>query len=219
MHVFFLVYYYLMRTLPELFNSANLYFLLESILFMILSIYIFKKSEKIIFNLFFCLGLWILLSQQIIDRFLLLLNFQVNDYFNISLLISLSFISHILIFRNRYKWEKLKSVDYDSTKVQAVYSEPEELLTLFGAAFSLSPKCSVRYIHNGRMIRFKRGYPTPIMSNNVIKKTDIIHNTTIYSKYFYERFEEIKNKKYNVVTFNCRHLFKINKKYGRNNNI
>ena len=115
---------------------------------------------------------------------------------------------YALIAKNRHEWERQRSADYSPNKVQAIYSKPNAALTLLGATVSLDPKCSVRYTYNGKMIRFKRGYPTPIMTNNVIKKTDIIENTNIDPECFYQRFDEIKNNKYNLFTFNCKHLFK-----------
>jgi hypothetical protein len=101
----------------------------------------------------------------------------------------------------------MKSDNYQRNKIQAIYSKPDELLTLLGAATSLSPKCSVRYTYNDKTIRFKRGVKTPILCDTVLKKTDIIKTTDISPDLFLNRFEEIKNKKFNLLTFNCRRLF------------
>jgi hypothetical protein len=116
-------------------------------------------------------------------------------------------IVYVLIFRNRYKWERLKSDNYQRNKIQAIYSKPDEVLTLLGAATSLSPKCSVRYTYNDKTIRFKRGNKNPILCDTVIRKTDIIKTTNINTSLFFDRFEEIKSKKYNLLTFNCKNLF------------
>jgi len=116
-------------------------------------------------------------------------------------------VSYVLIFRSRHRWEKLKSVKYDSNKIQAIYSRPSSLITLLGATTSLSPKCSVRYSYNGKTIRFKRGNKTPILCNTFIDKDDIIEDTGLTVDYFDRRWEEIKDKKYNLLTFNCRKLF------------
>ena len=129
------------------------------------------------------------------------------NFFDNSTLISLSIIMYFFIFRNRYKWEKMKSDNYNKDKIQKIYSKPNNLLTLIGAATSLSPKCSVRYTYNDKTIRFKKGNKTPIICDTIIKKTEIIKDTDLTVDYFDVRWEEIKNKKYNLLTFNCRKLF------------
>ena len=207
MPVFFLIYYYLMSSIPEAFNNVELYWLMQSILFMSISIYRFNKSKKNILNLFFCMGLGILFIQQILDNLLLLLGYVINDYVSEVLLSVIILVSYVLIFRSRHRWEKLKRVKYDSNKIQAIYSRPSSLITLLGATTSLSPKCSVRYSYNGKTIRFKRGNKTPILCDTVIRKTDIIEDTNLTADYFDRRWEEIKNNKYNILTFNCRKLF------------
>ncbi len=196
-----------MRILPEKINSIDLYWLMQSVLFLIMSIYIFNNSKKNVINLFLCIGLCILFVQQIVDRTFLLLGYEINDYLYIPLLSAILITSHISIFRNRYKWEKMKGNNYDRNKIQRIYSKPNIFLTLLGAATSLSPKCSVRYTYNDKTIRFKRGSKTPVICNTVIKKTDIIEDTNLTVDYFDRRWEEIKDKKYNLLTFNCRRLF------------
>ena len=129
------------------------------------------------------------------------------DFLNYFINTSIVLVVHVLIFRKRYKWERMKSDNYDRNKIQAIYSKPDELLTLLGAATSLSPKCSVRYTYNDKTIRFKRGNKTPILCDTIIRKSDIIKTTDISADLFLNRFEEIKNKKYNLLTFNCRNLF------------
>ena len=131
-------------------------------------------------------------------------SFDVFNYFTTT---SIVLIVYVLIFRNRYKWEKMKGNNYDRNKIQRIYSKPTIFLTLLGAATSLSPKCSVRYTYNDKTIRFKRGSKTPVICNTVIKKTDIIEDTNLTVDYFDRRWEEIKDKKYNLLTFNCRRLF------------
>lgn len=196
-----------MKTIPEILDSVNLYWLMQSILFLIVSIYIFKKSTKNVINLFFCIGLCLLFVQQIVDRTFLLIGYETEDYLYIPLLFAAFTITHVLIFRNRYKWERMKSDEYNEEKVQKIYSKPNGLLTLLGAATSLSPKCSVRYTYNGKTIRFKKGIKTPILCDTVIKETDIIKDTNLLQEYFYKRYDEIKHKKYNLFSFNCRNLF------------
>ena len=207
MPIFFFIYCYIMRILPEKINSIDLYWLMQSILFLIMSIYIFNNSKKNVINLFLCIGLCILFVKQIVDRTFLLLGYEINDYLYIPLLSAILITSHISIFRNRYKWEKMKGNNYDRNKIQRIYSKPTIFLTLLGAATSLSPKCSVRYTYNDKTIRFKRGSKTPVICNTVIKKTDIIEDTNLTVDYFDRRWEEIKDKKYNLLTFNCRRLF------------
>ena len=117
-------------------------------------------------------------------------------------------IIYIFLFRKRYDWRSLEGAEYDSNKIQAIYSRPSSLITLLGATTSLSPKCSVRYSYNGKTIRFKRGNKTPILCDTVIRKTDIIEDTDFSGEYFSSRWDEIKNNKFNLLTFNCRSLFK-----------
>jgi len=197
-----------MRFLPEYFDSDNLYFLMDNILMLGVSYYIFNKSNKTVLNLFFTTACMIIFTYSCFDYLQMMIlqkdSFDIFNYFSIT---SIILIIYILIFRNRYKWERLKSDNYQRNKIQAIYSKPDEVLTLLGAATSLSPKCSVRYTYNDKTIRFKKGNKTPILCETVIKKTDIIKTTNINTSLFFDRFEEIKNKKYNLLTFNCRGLF------------
>lgn len=211
MIVVFFAYYLLMRTLPEAIDSDGLYWVMDSLLMLGISIYIFKKSQKTIINLFFTIACVVVFSYDLIDYSqMVLFGNESSDNWIWFISLSIGGLLHLLLFRNRYKWHKLKSIEYNPSKVQAVYSKPNDLITLLGATTSLSPKCSVRYTYNGKMIRFKRGHPTPIMTGAVIKKTDIIENTNIDPDYFYQRFDEIKKKNYNIITFNCNDLFKVN---------
>jgi hypothetical protein len=197
-----------MRYLPEYFDSNSLYWVIDSIIMICLAVYVFKNSAKNMLNLFIGFGLLNLLGYDYFNNINMLFFNKTNiNLFDIFTLISLSIIMYFAIFRNRYKWEKMKSDNYNRNKIQAIYSKPDELLTLFGAATSLSPKCSVRYTYNDKTIRFKRGVETPILCETVLKKTDIIKTTDINPDLFLSRFEEIKDKKYNLLTFNCRRLF------------
>ena len=197
-----------MRYLPEYFDSDNLYFLMDNILMFGVSIYIFKKSEKTVLNLFFSVSCIIIFAYSFFDYLQMIVfnrdSFEILNYF---IFVAITLVVYILIFRNRHKWERMKSDNYDRNKIQAIYSKPDELLTLLGAATSLSPKCSVRYTYNDKTIRFKRGSKTPIICDTIIMKTDIIKTTNINTSLFFDRFEEIKNKKYNLLTFNCKNLF------------
>jgi hypothetical protein len=172
------------------------------------SIYIFKKSEKTILNLFFSAACIIIFSYSFFDYLQMIVfnrdSFEILNYF---IFVAITLIVYVLIFRKRYDWEKMKGDNYQRNKIQAIYSKPYELLTLLGAATSLSPKCSVRYTYNDKTIRFKRGSKTPILCDTIIMKTDIIKTTNINTSLFFDRFEEIKNKKYNLLTFNCKNLF------------
>ncbi len=197
-----------MRYLPEYFDSNNLYFLMDNILMLIVSSYIFKKSEKTVLNLFFSASAMIVFAYSCFDYLqMMILKTDSCGIFNYFVIFSIALIVHVLIFKNRYKWERLKSDNYNINKIQKIYSKPNELLTLLGAATSLSPKCSVRYTCNNKTIRFKKGVKTPILCNTVIKKTDIIKDTDIDKELFIDRYEKIKNKKYNLLIFNCRNLF------------
>jgi hypothetical protein len=197
-----------MRYLPQYFDSDGLYWVIDSIIMICLAVYVFKHSEKNMLNLFIGFGLLNLLGYDYFNNFnMLFFNKTDINFFDIFTLISLSIIIYFAIFRNRYKWERLKSDNYQKNKIQAIYSKPDEALTLLGAATSLSPKCSVRYTYNDKTIRFKRGNKTPILCDTVIRKTDIIKTTNINTSLFFDRFEEIKSKKYNLLTFNCKNLF------------
>ena len=198
-----------MRTIPEALGSDSIYWLMDSFLMLSLSIYIFIKSKKNIVNLFFAAACIVLFCYDIFDYlYIILMGGVSSGNVKIAFYISIALVVYCMIFRKRYEWSKLKSEDYDRRKIQAIYSKPSTFITLLGAATSFSPKCSVRYSYDGKMVRFKRGFSTPIMTNIVIKKTDIIESTDIDPDIFYRRFEEIKNKNYKLITFNCRHLFK-----------
>ena len=197
-----------MRYLPEYFDSDNLYFLMDNFLMLGVSYYIFNKSNKTVLNLFFTTACIIIFTYSFFDYLqMIILQKDSFDVFNYFTTTSIVLIVYVLIFRNRYKWEKMKGNNYDRNKIQRIYSKPTIFLTLLGAATSLSPKCSVRYTYNDKTIRFKRGSKTPVICNTVIKKTDIIEDTNLTVDYFDRRWEEIKDKKYNLLTFNCRKLF------------
>ena len=197
-----------MRYLPEYFDSDDLYFLMDGFLMLGVSFYIFNRSEKTVLNLFFTTACVIIFLHNIVDCMqMIILQKDSFDVFNYFTTTSIVLIVYVLIFRNRYKWERMKSNNYDRNKIQRIYSKPTIFLTLLGAATSLSPKCSVRYTYNDKTIRFKRGSKTPVICNTVIKKTDIIEDTNLTVDYFDRRWEEIKDKKYNLLTFNCRRLF------------
>ena len=197
-----------MRYLPEYFDSDDLYFLMDGFLMLGVSFYIFNRSEKTVLNLFFTTACVIIFLHNIVDCMqMIILQKDSFDVFNYFTTTSIVLIVYVLIFRNRYKWEKMKGNNYDRNKIQRIYSKPTIFLTLLGAATSLSPKCSVRYTYNDKTIRFKRGSKTPVICNTVIKKTDIIEDTNLTVDYFDRRWEEIKDKKYNLLTFNCRKLF------------
>jgi hypothetical protein len=198
-----------MRFLPERIDNVNLYWTMDSIVFIIAAILIFNNSSKSVVNLLATLGALVMFFYEFADRFLLLIEISVyNNYFSYTLEGVFFLIIYIFLFRKRYDWRSLEGAEYDSNKIQAIYSRPSSLITLLGATTSLSPKCSVRYTHNNKTIRFKRGNKTPILCDTVIRKTDIIEDTNLRADYFDRRWEEIKDKRFNLFTFNCRSLFK-----------
>ena len=209
MPIFFIIYCLIMRFLPERIDNVNLYWTMDSIVFIIAAILIFNNSSKSVVNLLATLGALVMFFYEFADRFLLLIDINVyNNYFSYTLEGVFFLIIYIFLFRKRYDWRSLEGAEYDSNKIQAIYSRPSSLITLLGATTSLSPKCSVRYSYNGKTIRFKRGNKTPILCDTVIRKTDIIEDTEFSGEYFSSRWDEIKNNKFNLLTFNCRSLFK-----------
>jgi len=204
----FFILFLLMRYLPEYFDSNSLYWVIDSIIMISLAVYVFKNSAKNMLNLFIGFGLLNLLGYDYFNNInIFILNKTDINFFANSTLISLSIIMYFVIFRNRYKWEKQKSEFYNPKRVQAIYSKPNKFLTLLGAAISFSPRCSVRFSYKGETICFKRSSNTPIKCKTVIKSDDIIKNTNIDVNYFNVRWEEIRHRKYNLLTFNCRRLF------------
>lgn len=209
MIVLLFIFFLVMRTVPEAIDNNLLYWLLDSVLMLCVTIYIFKKSSKNIAVLFFTVACLISFSYDLLDYlYMFVFNSNSSECMNIIMIISTSIVSYYLVFRNRYKWKRLKSDNYNPKIVQAIYGKPNTFLTLLGAAISLSPKSCVRYSYNGMTVRFKKGYKTPLMTKTVLKDSDIIKNTSISTSDFNKRFEEIKLKKYNIITFNCRMLFK-----------
>lgn len=202
-----------MRILPEYLGSTSLYWVLNDLMMLTITISLFIQGKKSVVNMVFCCALVAFLLFNFFDDLWILLGLKNlgSEFWKYILLVSSSLCLYVLIFRKRYEWSKLKGSTYNKGKVQAIYSKPNDLVTLLGATTSFSPKCSVRYTYNGKMIRFKRGYPTPIMTNTIVKKSDIVEDTNINPECFYERFDEIKNKNYKILTFNCRHLFKDKK--------
>jgi len=197
----------LMNWLPYKLDEPFLYYSLNSLFQIVVFIIIFRHEKKSVHNLFLCASMMLISIYDLIDYTSSLFMDYPSKYFNNVLFFSVSLIGYILIFKNRYKWEKLKSDQIDPTKVQAVFSKPDTVLTLFGAAYSFSPKCSVRYIHKGKMIRFTKGKDKIVLSNVCIKKSDIIKDTMIPSYMFKKRYNEIKEKRFNLFFFNCRHIF------------
>ena len=210
MPVFFFIYCYLMRVFPEALNNAHLYWGMNGGLFLIMGVYLFKKSEKTVLNLFFSFCILLMSSYDLINYITILFTSEKNDfeYFSEFLILTCGIVCYVFIVKDRHDWKKMKSVKYDPYKVQAIYSAPNSLITILGVAISLSPKCSVRYTYLDKTIRFKRGVKTPILCDTVIKKTDIIENTNLTDYYFINRWVEIKNKRFNLFTFNCRMLCK-----------
>ena len=198
-----------MRTLPEYFESDELYWLMDGFLMICVCYYIWTKSVKTVTNMIATVACGGFLLYNFIDCMMFFILKEPLPDVVLYVLVGFGvLVFYSMIAKNRFEWERQKSADYNKQKVQAVYSKPKMFLTMLGATSSLSPKCSVRYMYNGKMIRFKRGYPTPIMTKAVLKKTDIIQNTNIDPECFYSRYDEIKNKKYNLFNFNCKHLFK-----------
>lgn len=202
--------YYLSKNLEVGLESVRLYWVLYSAILFILVLLNYKREEKSISNLFITS---LLIGSLVVD--ILNYSYQIYDM-NYSLsyswkfrsYLSMSVLFYLFISRNRYHWRNLKSVDYDTNKIQAIYSKPSSVITLLGATTSLSPKCSVRYSYKGKTIRFKIGVKTPILCNTVIDKDDVIEDTDLTVDYFERRWKEIKNKRFNLFTFNCRSLFK-----------
>ncbi len=209
MIILLFIFFLVMRIVPETIDSDILYWVLDSVLMLCVTVYIFKKSSKNIAVLFFTVACLIFFSYDFLDYlYMFLFNKNSSDSMNMIMLISTSIVSYYLVFRKRYKWKRLKSDNYNPKIVQAIYSKPNTFLTLLGAAISFSPKSCVRYSFDDNTIRFKKGYKTPLMTKTVLKDSDIIKNTSIRTSDFNKRFEEIKLKKYNIITFNCRMLFK-----------
>ena len=185
MPIFFIIYCLIMRFLPERIDNVNLYWTMDSIVFIIAAILIFNNSSKSVVNLLATLGALVMFFYEFADRFLLLIDINVyNNYFSYTLEGVFFLIIYIFLFRKRYDWRSLEGAEYDSNKIQAIYSRPSSLITLLGATTSLSPKCSVRYSYNGKTIRFKRGNKTPILCDTVIRKTDIIEDTNFLESIF-----------------------------------
>ena len=188
-----------------------LYYVLNALFQLMCMVVIFRTSKKSVLNLFLISSIMIGAAYDFIDYSLRASGVRTADYFNSFLYISVILLVYILIFHRRYEWKRLKGCEYNPDKVQAIYSKPNDLLTLLGVTISFSPKCSVRYTYAGKVMRFKKGCSTPIMTGKVIKPTDIIEDTNINPETFFQRFDEIKKNNYNLLTFNCKHLIKKNK--------
>ena len=93
---------------------------------------VFRYEEKTVFNLLLCISMLLVCSYDLIDYTSSLLFEHDSNQFNNVLFFSFSITIYILLFKNRYKWEKQKSDKYDKTKVQAVFSKPDTVLTLLG---------------------------------------------------------------------------------------
>jgi len=203
------ILFVIMKTLPKYLDNPILFWVFNSLLLISMAIYIYKKEEKTVLNMAFSSVIISSLLIELVLFTLKMVQFEFNypENWHYGTLICGTIILYLFIARKRYDWALLNSDKYDADKVQAIYSKPKTILTLLGATFSLSPKCSIRYTYKDKTIRFKKGFKTPIMTDTIIKHDEIIKNTAIPYSYFYKRFEEIKNKKYNLLTFNCKMLF------------
>ena len=196
-----------MSWLPYSIDEPMLYYSLNALLHLVCVALIFKYESKNVVNLILAAGIICVTAYDFIDYSIRLLGVSTGDNFSKFIAVDLALIVYVAIFRNRYKWQRLKSDDYNPSIVQRIYSKPDKVITLLGAATSLSPKCSVRYSYNGQTVRFKRNSDYPILCNTVIKPTDIVEDSEINPETFYSRFEEVKHRKYNLLKFNCRSLF------------
>jgi len=200
--------YLMMNIIPYSFDNDALYYSLNSGFQLFTVAFLFDKMEKKVLNLVLCFIMILMSFYDFVDYTILIFADLPNGFYNYVISFSLFLFVYILLFKNRYKWEKQKSDKYDPEIVQAIYSKPNNLLTLLGAAISLSPRCSVRYTYNNKTIRFKKGFKYPLIHKTFIKKTDVIKNTKLKADYFNQRCQLIKNKKYNLFKFNCKHLMK-----------
>jgi len=195
-----------MNWLPYVLEVDMLYYVLNALFQLVCMVLIFRTSKKSVLNLFLISSIMVGAAYDFIDYSLRALGVRSGDYFNSFLYVSVILLVYILIFHKRYEWKKLNSDEYDPEKVQAIYSKPKSFMTLLGAAISHSPKCSVRYTYGGETIRFKKGSDTPIKQKTVILDTDIIIDTSLDPEYFGKRWAAIKNKRYNLLFFNCKGL-------------
>lgn len=203
------ILFVIMKTIPKYLDNSILFWVLNSLLIMIMAVYIYKNEEKTVLNMAFSSIIIVFLLIELLMFTLKMAQFEFDypeNWFYCTL-ISGSIMLYLFIARKRYDWGLLRSEKYDADKVQAIYSKPKSFITLFGATMSMSPKCSIRYTYKDKTIRFKKGFKTPIMTDTIVKHDEIIKNTSIPYSYFYKRWEEIKNKKYNLLTFNCKMLF------------
>ena len=202
------IFLVVMRTLPDYLGSDDLYWVLNDVLMIALTAHVFKFGKKSVVNMGFCVAIIVFFLFEAFDDFWVMANLKesASGFWKYLGLMSSAICAYVLIFRKRYEWKKLNSDEYDPEKVQAIYSKPKSFMTLLGAAISHSPKCSVRYTYGGETIRFKKGSDTPIKQKTVILDTDIIIDTSLDPEYFGKRWAAIKNKRYNLLFFNCKGL-------------
>jgi len=207
MNYFLLAYWIISSTVPYYLNSSELYFLLSNISFVVIICYSYLKTEKSTLN--FALFL-VLFEIYLVDSFLWACEMiEINDieaptYSVIAVILLLIFIAY---FKNKWDWKKLPTETYDKNKLQAVYSKPGDFPTLLGSLIYFDPKGSVKYTYGGKVIRFKRGEKFPVLQDFKPKENDKIQTIKGSKEYFYKRYDEIKHKKYNLFSFNCRNLF------------
>jgi len=123
------------KFIPEALNNALIFWVVNSIMFLITTIYIYKKEDKTVINMVLSS---LLIATYLIETILFTIMLFNSDYrcpeaWKYGTIISLSIAFYLLIARKRYDWELLKSDFYNSSKVQAIYSKPKTVLTLLGA--------------------------------------------------------------------------------------
>jgi len=181
------------------------YYILDAGFIGVLAYYIFGKSERTVASLLSFLCILMLSFSQAMNTLLMTISDDYVYYLPTLILTFTGVITFVLIFRNRYSWRKQASDRYDPSKIQAIYNKPKTFLSLLGATISFSPKCSVRYSHNGQTIRFSKNQDTPILETTILKGSEIIE-TIDFEGSFLDRFEEVKHRTYNLFSFNCRNL-------------
>lgn len=202
--------YTIVEYFPKLeYESTLLYWCLYTFLIFSFIIYAYKNEDKSVANLLFTSFIFGALIVDFLGyAFAMFIDIPYPISWKYGFYIGIGLLLYLFLARRRYDWKMLESDEYNPLKVQAIYSEPHSVITLLGATSSLSPKCSIRYSCGGKTIRFKRGSKTPILCDTVISNTDIIEDTTYTVGYFHSRWEEVKNKKFNLIKFNCRMLIK-----------
>lgn len=199
------IFYMIMGYLPEWLDAPYLYYIMDCCLHLMTGLLIYKLINKSV--ILFCFWLAFILF-QIYDVVTFVLHwafdYSIDGFYMMGLycfvfLTCVCSVSHHL----RFKPSKIK---YNKNIPQKIIKQPNSFLTMLRALFKVDGRGSVMYCYNGKMIRYKKGKPYPVVQSVVLPDNYIIENLEMSGAEFEARFTKARKKRFKLFTQNCTHL-------------